>query len=110
MKRLTDQAIAPNSTKPDTLMIVTYKSVSRKLDVRNDLGGARRRYPLRRTVSIRSGRALLILLRSLADVAFHKIGVRIKMEAPNALQQHGAGHHLVGVLYEKFQQLVFPRL
>ena len=32
------------------------------------------------------------------------------MEVPDVLEQHGAGHHLVGVLHQVFEQPIFARL
>ena len=110
IKWLTDQAIAANSTKPDKLMIATYKIVSRKLDVRNGLGrGTKATFAAaHRFDQIRA--PVVDLAAQPADVAFYKIGMRVEMEPLNALKQHGPRHHLIGMLDKKLQQFVFPRL
>ena len=40
----------------------------------------------------------------------HDVGLRIKTEIKNVLQDHGLGHDAVGVAHEVFQQRKFARL
>lgn len=38
------------------------------------------------------------------------VGLRIEMIVPDVLEQHGARHHLAGVLHQVFEQAEFARL
>src|SRR6266404_7344867 len=44
-----------------------------------------------------------------ADVYVDEIALRVEVQIPHALEQHGARHDLSGAAHEKFQQLQLPR-
>ena len=58
----------------------------------------------------RAGKAFVDLLAQPADMHVGDVGVGVEMEIPHALQQHGAGHDLVDMLEQIFEQPVFARL
>src|SRR5580704_8464348 len=47
-------------------------------------------------------------LAQAADVHVDEIALRIKMQVPDALEQHGAGYHLAGAAHEVLEQLQLP--
>src|SRR5882757_4994424 len=44
------------------------------------------------------------------NVHVDHVGLRIEMIVPDVLQQHGARHHLAGMLHQIFEQAEFARL
>src|SRR5688572_21630606 len=42
-----------------------------------------------------------------ADVHVDHVGLRVEMQVPDGLEQHGAGHYLAGVAGQVFEQLEF---
>ena len=54
--------------------------------------------------------ALVDLGAQAADMHVDDIGLRVEMIVPDVLQQHGARHHLAGVLHQIFEQAELARL
>src|SRR6195952_2275677 len=110
MKLFTDHAMTPNNSNPEAPKIAAYRMVSRKLEVRSDLGRRTDAIPAAAHGVNQFRPPAIDLPPPPADVAFHKTGARIEVEAPDMFQQHRSRHYLIRVPHQVFQQLVFTRL
>ena len=54
--------------------------------------------------------ALVDLGAQARDVDVDDVGLRVEMIIPDVLEQHGARHHLAGVLHQIFEQAELARL
>ena len=54
--------------------------------------------------------ALVDLAAQPRDVHVDDVGLRVEVVVPHVLEQHGARHHLAGVLHQVFEQAEFARL
>ena len=61
-------------------------------------------------VQERLAEALVDLGAQPRDVHVDDVGLRIEVIVPDVLEQHGAGHHLAGVLHQIFEQAELARL
>src|SRR6186713_3334359 len=61
-------------------------------------------------VDERTVEALVDLRSQPRDMHVNNVGLRVEVIVPNMLEQHGAGHHLAGVLHQEFEQAELARL
>src|SRR2546422_2289317 len=54
-------------------------------------------------------RAAVDRLAQAADVHVDEIALRVEMQVPHALEQHGARYDLPGAAHQEFEQLQLPR-
>ena len=61
-------------------------------------------------VDERTVEALVDLRSQPRDMHVNNVGLRVEVIVPDMLEQHGAGHHLAGVLHQELEQAELARL
>src|SRR5665213_498180 len=110
MNRPVDQNMTPNNRMNVMPVRPAYIKASRKLEVPNILGS--RTQAVSHTpngVNRRYHSPLVEFRTQPADMSFDYVGMRIEMQVPYVLKQHGAGHHLIGVLHQVLEQTELSR-
>ena len=62
------------------------------------------------SVDERTVEALVDLRSQARDMHVNNVGLRVEVIVPDMLEQHGAGHHLAGVLHQELEQAELARL